>query len=125
MFWLGCDDFVLKWFWVRCAGRIPLISFIMENLQFDLLFAVFPCASLPPHYLQRPLDVVKATAQAVLERDLTVLPAGVDLYVCACLFCTCIVSALLLRVCGANGSLGDVDDCADACLAVTAGLRRV
>lgn len=62
------------------AGRIPLISFVMQGLKFEILFALFPCRRFPPYFRYRPLEVIDVTAQTLKAGKLTVLPHGVDMY---------------------------------------------
>ena len=63
-----------------CAGRIPLITFVMQSLKFDVLFAVLPCTRLPPYFRHRPLDVIDEVASMVRSKQLSVLPHGAGMY---------------------------------------------
>ena len=70
----------------------------MHGLQIDLLFAVLPCAQLPPHFRLLPLDVIEHTAAQVRDRVILVLPVGVDWSGCVCV-CVCVCACVHACVC--------------------------
>jgi hypothetical protein len=66
---------------VCLSGRIPLVSFIMQGLKFEVLFAVFPCRRFPHYFRQSPLHIVDRTAQLLHDGRVSVLAPGMDMYV--------------------------------------------